>query len=378
MGKKSIAIIGAGLAGLATGCYAQLNGYQSHIFEQRAVPGGVAACWTRRGYLIDGGIHFVMGHRPGTSLHDLYRELGTAHAGACVDMPSYGRFLDEVSGRSVLVTADLESLASELRTAAPSDGRVIDDLISGARAMRGLELSGVGMSRPPELSGTLDQMREYWAMRRGFRCFLGKYGRTVAEYVRGAKSPWLRECIRNLFLPEVPVWFVCMLLGLVADDQLGLTKRGSEDFVSPIAKRYEELGGQVTYRAAVEEIIVENDRAVGVRLADGGEHRADRVVSAADGYSTIFQMLGGRYVHEKLRDRYCTWPLIRPLVMISLGVDRHFTGEPWLSVISLADPIKVGVELASMIMVRIFNYSAHFSPPGKTVVQIAFETEWDY
>jgi len=102
------------------------------------------------------------------------------------------------------------------------------------------------------------------------------------------------------------------------------------------------------------------------------------VVSAADGYSTIFQMLGGRYVHEKLRYRYRTWPLIRPLVMISLGVDRHFTGEPWLSVISLADPIKVGVELASMIMVRIFNYSAHFSPPGKTVVQIAFETEWDY
>jgi len=29
-------------------------------------------------------------------------------------------------------------------------------------------------------------------------------------------------------------------------------------------------------------------------------------------------------------------------------------------------------------MIRIFNYSPHFAPPGKTVVQVMFETEWDY
>ncbi|MGD2079495.1 MAG: hypothetical protein PVH18_14015, partial [Chloroflexota bacterium] len=31
--QKSIAIIGAGVAGLAAGCYGQMNGYQTHIFE---------------------------------------------------------------------------------------------------------------------------------------------------------------------------------------------------------------------------------------------------------------------------------------------------------------------------------------------------------
>jgi len=41
--EKSLIITGAGLAGLSTGCYAQMNGYQSHIFEHRTVPGGVAA-----------------------------------------------------------------------------------------------------------------------------------------------------------------------------------------------------------------------------------------------------------------------------------------------------------------------------------------------
>ena len=46
----------------------------------------------------------------------------------------------------------------------------------------------------------------------------------------------------------------------------------------------------------MKEILVENDRATGVRLADGTEHHADVVVSAGDGRSTIFNLLAGRYV----------------------------------------------------------------------------------
>jgi len=53
-------IIGAGLAGLSTGCYAQMNGYESRIFEHHTKPGGVAAVWKRGDYLIDGGIHFLI------------------------------------------------------------------------------------------------------------------------------------------------------------------------------------------------------------------------------------------------------------------------------------------------------------------------------
>ena len=65
MSKPSVIIIGAGLGGLSTGTYAQMNGYQCKIFEHGRHPGGVAAEWKRQGYTIDGGIHFYMGFRPG-------------------------------------------------------------------------------------------------------------------------------------------------------------------------------------------------------------------------------------------------------------------------------------------------------------------------
>jgi len=40
MSEKKI-IIGEGVAGLSAGCYAQMNGYNSVIFELHDLPGGV-------------------------------------------------------------------------------------------------------------------------------------------------------------------------------------------------------------------------------------------------------------------------------------------------------------------------------------------------
>jgi phytoene desaturase len=376
--KRHIVIIGAGLAGLATGCYAQMNGYQSHIFEHHSKPGGVAAAWKRADYLIDGGIHFVMGYRPGTALYNLYHELGIVPACRFVDMTTYGRFLDEASGRSVVVTRDLDRVEAGLKAVAPADSRIVDELITMARAMQGPELTDFGMGRPPELAAPLDLIKELWRMRRLFKYFTGRLAWPVTQYVQAVQDPWLRDCLKYLFLPEVPVWFIGMMLGLVAAGQVGFLEGGCPDFVLPIEHRYTSLGGQVTYRATVEEILVAADRAVGVRLADGSEHRADVAVSAADGYSTLFKMLGGRYVSKKIEKQYANWEPIRPMVMVSYGVAREFRGEPSFTTILLEKPLTLGDQAVDAIFVRVFNYSSRFAPPGKTVVQVEFETQWDY
>jgi phytoene desaturase len=376
--EKSLIIIGAGLAGLSTGCYAQMNGYRSRIFEHHSQPGGVAAAWKRGDYLIDGGIHFVMSHKPGTGLHELYRQLGIVPANRFVDLTAYGRFIHEPSGCSLLLSDDLDQWASALKSLSPADARIVDELIAGGRAMRGLDMSEVGLSKPPELSTVMDQIKDMWAMRRLLKVVVGKYGQSVAQYARAVRDPVLRTCIERLFLPEVPVYFIFMLLGLLADGEMGLIEGGSRDFVRAIEARYYALGGEITYRATVKEILVENDCAVGVRLADGSEHRADAVVSAADGRSTIFEMLGGRYVNDKIKSRYATWKTFEPLLMISYGVAQEFPDEPPFTTILLEQPLTIGPQAVDGIMVRIFNYSPRFAPPGKTVLQVEFETEWDY
>jgi phytoene desaturase len=148
MSEKSIIIIGAGLAGLSTGCYAQMNGYSSRIFEHHSAPGGVVAAWRRKDYLIDGGIHFLMGHKPGQPVYDLYRELGATEGSRFLDMMSYARYVDEITDRSVNVTPDLDRLAADLKSWSPADAPTIDDLIAGARAMRRSGMSGLDMAKP--------------------------------------------------------------------------------------------------------------------------------------------------------------------------------------------------------------------------------------
>ncbi len=385
MAKKTIIIIGAGLAGLSAGCYAQMNGYQTHIFEHANKPGGVAAAWRRKDYLIDGGIHFLMGHRPGQPIYDLYRELGTADDDCCVDMTTYGRFIDEPTGLKLDITCNLDQLADDLKAIGPDDGKLIDDLISGARAIQGVgSLFEAGMGKPPELMGPTNYLGMLWdtgkaiGIRKMLGALRGNYTKSMAEYSQTARNQMLRGILANLFYPEVPVWFILMLFALLQQRQMGLLAQGCPGFVQPIEKRYKALGGEVTYKATVKQIVVENDRAVGVRLADGTEHRADAVVSAADGYGTIFEMLGGRYTDKNIEQRYRNWSLIRPWVMVSFGVAREFKDEAPITSISLERPFGLGGQKINEILVRLFNYSDKFAPPGKTVVQVSLETDWDF
>ena len=43
MPEKSVISIGAGIAGLAAGCYARMNGYRATVFELHDLPGGLCA-----------------------------------------------------------------------------------------------------------------------------------------------------------------------------------------------------------------------------------------------------------------------------------------------------------------------------------------------
>ena len=54
---RSMIIIGAGIAGLSAGCYGQMNGYQTQVFEMHDKPGGLCTSWKRKGYNIEGGFH---------------------------------------------------------------------------------------------------------------------------------------------------------------------------------------------------------------------------------------------------------------------------------------------------------------------------------
>ena len=78
MQDKTVIIIGAGFAGLSAGIYARLNGYQVRIFEMHDKPGGLCTSWRRKGYTIDGCIHWLVGSNPKSAMNRSWQEVGLA------------------------------------------------------------------------------------------------------------------------------------------------------------------------------------------------------------------------------------------------------------------------------------------------------------
>nr|HID14656.1 hypothetical protein [Anaerolineae bacterium] len=61
--------------------------------------GGVCTAWKRKGYTVDGCIHWLMGAKPGPSFHQMYREVGALEGNRLIPVDHYGRFTDEASER---------------------------------------------------------------------------------------------------------------------------------------------------------------------------------------------------------------------------------------------------------------------------------------
>jgi len=370
MEDKSVIIIGAGIGGLSTACYAQMNGYRTQVLEMHSVPGGVCTAWQRDGYTFDACIHNLAGSSPASPFHAMWRELGVLPATV---MYRYDELVqaERLDGTPLTLYTDLDRLEFHMKRLAPADAIAIEAFIAAARQFMATDLLGLAMAGPWQRIKALAHLP-----------LLVKYGRiTLSEYARRFRDPFLRRAFPTLVY-DWPDQSVMMLLAFLAGAQkgdLGWPVGGSKIFAGRIAQRLTELGGAIDYRVKVRSILVEADRAVGVRLSDGSERRADIVVSNANGFTTIFDMLGGRYTNRAIR-RYYRSPVdrIEMGIHVSLGVNADLSHEPHAIVLPLQRPIDIAGEMRERLYVEPFGFDASLAPPGRTALKVVFATSFRY
>jgi phytoene dehydrogenase-like protein len=163
MVKKKINIIGAGITGLSAGCYLQMNGYDTQIFEMHNISGGLCTSWKRKGYTFDGCIHWLMGSDPGNPFYNLWNEL--------LDMDKI-KFIhhetmfevklkdlrDKYGDDTFHFYHNLDRLQKYLKDIAPKDTEVIDEIIKIARDIQKYEVPPM-IEKAPELLSIFDKMK---------------------------------------------------------------------------------------------------------------------------------------------------------------------------------------------------------------------------
>ncbi len=367
---KSIVIIGAGMAGLAAGCYGQMNGYRTKIFELHDLPGGLCTSWLRKGYVFDGCIHWLVGSSPANNFYRVWEELGAVQGRQMINHEEFFR-IESKDGKALIMYTDADRLEAHLKELAPEDANTIDELAGLIRKFASVQVPiGGGLLENLKIMGKMLPLLKY------FR----QYGKlSVKGFAGRFQNPFLRESFTAIFnMPDFPMLALLMTLGFQHRKAAGYPLGGSLNFAKAVESRYLQLGGDIRYKARVTEIITENNRAVGVRLADGTEHRADAVISAADGHATIFEMLKGQYLDDEIQRNYRELPIFQPIIQVSLGVGRDFSAEPHNLTYPVSEPLSIAGELHPTISMKHYCYDPTLAPPGKSALVISFVSNYAY
>ena len=378
MADRSVIIIGAGIAGLSAGCYGQMNGYRTQIFEMDTKPGGLCTTWKRKGYKIDACIEYWLGSGPGSGFYRMWEELGAVQGRSMVHQDEWARVEGE-RGKAFILYTDINRLEQHMKELAPADEDVTKEFIQAARIST--QFKNMPPEKAPELFSLIDYLKMMFTMMPYSR-FMKKWGKiSIQDFAKRFKDPFLREAFPLTGFP--PTLSMCALLTTlpwIQKKQAGFPVGGSLEIARAIERRYLGLGGEIHYKSRVTGIIVKNNQVVGMRLADGTEHRSDVVISAADGRTTIFDMLDGKYVNDEIRGYYDNLPTMPPLIYIGLGVARSFT-EPH-SVFGVNYPLHKPVTIAGQeldrLPVHIYNFDPSLAPAGKTIIRVKLDSDYEY
>jgi phytoene dehydrogenase-like protein len=376
LNKKKIIVIGGGVAGLSTGIYGQLNGFETRIFEMHKVPGGQCTAWDRNGYRFDYCLHWLIGTKH-SAFNEVWKETHViTDEVKIVDSEIHSMVYDTTWGEFIIYS-NVDQWQEYLTKMAPEDERGIRKMCGQMRRAAGFE----PMELPPVLRSSMDYFRVF--LKNPILLIkLGRFSKITARtYFESLKlkNPWLTYFLNKLFgETDFSALVVIMMLGWFHIKNAGYLTGGSYALAMRMADHYRALGGELSLGSKVEKILVEEDRAVGVQLRDGTVHKADYIISAADGHATLFDMLGGNYLTPQLRKAYTEWEIYKPFVQVAFGVNESVRSKA-VSTTYYKENITVG-GFAVLYGYSIMNQSMNdptLAPEGKTSLVLRFDSAWE-
>jgi len=372
--SKKVVIIGGGVAGLSAGIYSAMNGFETEIIEMHDVAGGQCTAWDRKGYRFDYCLHWLVGTSKG-AFHEIWKETNVINNETeIIDHEIHSRILDD-EGNEFIIYSNIDRWEKYLIELAPEDKTSIQRMCVDMRKSALLEPFALA----PELRSLFDYIKILPQMLPVFNV-IRKFGRmTCKEYfdTLNFKSKRIKSVFFSLYgNRNFSALAFIFMLGWYHQKNAGYIKGGSYPLAQRMVEKFGHLGGKINYKMRVEKILVENNTSKGVLLSDGTLIPADFVISAADGYSTIFNMLDEKYTSKEIDFAYKNWELFTPIVQVSFGIKKSVPSQSPI-IINISKGRKIGKTiLENGYSVMNYSFDSTMAPKGKTTMVLRFESPW--
>jgi phytoene dehydrogenase-like protein/AcrR family transcriptional regulator len=365
---KKIAVIGGGISGLSAGIHARLQGFEVEIYESHNNVGGECTSWHRKGYNIDGCIHWLIGSKPGTAVRNLWETCGALSSAIGVVNHEHVISCQDEEGQIYHLYSDLHKMINELLRISPVDKKEIKRLARIVNAFRRLQMP----VEPEEIMSLRAKIRMILPV-----LFIWKYLKfsmniSTADYIKRFKSP----IIRNLLSGVVPNVLVAnalfFTLAARTDGDGGFPLGGSLHFAQRMQQRFESLGGKIFLESKVEKIIIKNNKAVGIQISEEINPRIfDYIVPAVDAHTLLYRLLEGKYSVPYFERRFADsvkYPVVSA-TLVAIGVKTSLAHRPHSLIVKPKQPVIVNGAEHPFLMLNHYACDPSLAPKGHTLVE---------
>ena len=383
--KKTIAIIGGGVAGLSAGIYGQRAGYETTIYEKNSVLGGSLSGWYRKGYAIDNCLHWLTGTAPDTPTNKLWKELGVLTDDTIIVKRPY-LISSETNGVRVTLWRDVERTRKEMLALSPEDSTEINLFIDCVNVASEITANLSHIMKIAKTLGEAETVLSHFEFARRAALYMGI---NIKQWAARFKSEAIRNLLLDFSAGEYESYWLIVVYSFFASENADIIDGGSIKIADSLVKTYLEEGGHIETNMPAKQIIIRKKKipriekkakvktkhAERIIFENREEITADYIICACDLNYTFSKLIKKKklkskkiknvFKHDKEFPMYSAFQVAFAVDGLFEEIDDSLGFE--------CDPIEVGMQSVNRMYLKNYRaYGDYIAPEGKTVVQCMF------
>lgn len=266
-----VAIVGAGISGLYTGCLLAKKGYSCAIFEAHYIPGGCVQGFKRHGFYFDAGAHLIGSTGSNALLTKLLKEIDLQYPFIPIDPVDRLHF----PNKHIDIPLGWKKYKDFLTSLYKNNRDDIDGLFSKMEIIA-------------RYCGRKEIRTKYGPMT--FQTLLNEFIQTQElKEILSAQWGFLGERPDAISALSMSI----MLVGYIRDGA-SYAKGGAQRFCNVLANKYRELGGHLFLSNTIKSGEISNGRIMKITTSTNKEIKADFFVWTGNPKNILENFVGAK------------------------------------------------------------------------------------